>query len=518
MLFNKDLYNKYIDDYSQVLEAYKTDKNINFKKVSAFLGIYEEKSGSTYMIRHRTGAGIVSIDELKLLVELAKKYAGGRIHFTTRQCIQLHRIKLEDTLKVIAGLVEAGQTTLGAGGNAARNVSCSPLSGVSRDEVFDVTPFAEIVNEELVKNDEYLFLPRKYKISFSNSSKDTGNASFGDLGFIAVKKNKKIGFKVYAGGGLGPSPRIGLKIEDIIDPGDILYYVKGMRIFFEKEGDRENRARARIRHIVTRLGEEEFINRFRQTVENLKVAENLKIFVDSSISPRKREKTDSKGQLFYQKENGKCSFFIHPPKGIIKAEEIGAVIRFMEELSYKTDLRLSSNQGIFIRNLNEKDAFILRELVKDFNGEYPVLNSISCIGSKYCKPGVVNSQDLLDAVLEHFEGVDEVVKANAPKIYISGCPSSCGQHYVHPIGFLGKVKKIDDVKKTYFRIFLGGRLKEDSSRIGVEQGELEFTRIPVFLERLTLLKIESGIEDISEFIDIYLERLKDMIKAENNVE
>lgn len=517
MVFNKELYDKYINDYSQVLQEYKSDKSVNFKKASAFLGIYEEKSGNTYMIRHRTGAGIVSIEELKKLVDVAVRYAEGRIHFTTRQCIQLHRIKLDDTIKVIEGLVADGQTTLGAGGNAARNVSCSPLSGVSRDEVFDVTPYAEIVNEELVKNDDYLFLPRKYKISFSNSSKDTGNATFGDLGFIAVKNNKKIGFKVYAGGGLGPSPRIGLKIEDFIDPSDILYYVKGMRIFFETEGDWENRARARIRHIVTRLGEEEFINRFRLTVDKLKAIENLKIDFESNTSPRKREKIDSKGQLFYQKEKGKCALFVHPPKGIIEAEDIGAVIRFMEDLSYKTDLRLSSNQGIFIRNLNEKDAILLRDKVKNFNGEYPVFNSISCIGSKYCKPGVVNSQDLLDAVLEHLKGVEEVVKANAPKIYISGCPSSCGQHYVHPIGFLGKVKKIDDVKKTYFRIFLGGRLKEDSSKIGVEKGELEFTRIPVFLERLTIMKIESGIKDINEFIDTYLERLAEMINEENHV-
>lgn len=518
MLYNKELYNKYIKDYCKVLEEYKSDRSVNFKKASAFLGIYEEKSGSTYMIRLRTCAGIVSMNELKKLSELAVKYAEGRLHFTTRQCIQLHKIELENTIKVIEGLIDIGMTTLGSGGNAARNVSCSPLSGVSRDEIFDVTPFAESVNEELVKNEDYLFLPRKYKISFSNSSKDTGNATFADLGFIAVKKNKKLGFKVYAGGGLGPSPRIALKIENFIEPKDIIYYVRGMRIFFEKEGDRENRARARIRHIVTRLGEEEFIKRYRNTIVELKKSEDLKINVEISSESRLKEKKDKREQIHYQKEKGKSSLFIHPPKGIIEVRDIRKILNFLERLPYQVDMRLSSNQGIFIRNLDEKDAGVLRKLVSYFNGEYPIFNTITCIGSKYCKPGVVNSQDLLDSILAHFKDAQKVVKENAPKVYISGCPSSCGQHYISPIGFLGKQKKIDDVKKTYFRIFLGGRLSENYSQIGKEYGEMEYSRIPHFLERLTLLKIESGIKDINKFIDTYSSQLENMIFEENHVE
>ncbi|KAF0091682.1 MAG: nirA [Fusobacteria bacterium] len=518
MLYNKELYNKFIKDYCQVLEEYKFDKSVNFKKASAFLGIYEEKSGSTYMIRPRIGAGVVSINELKKLSDLAEKYAQGRLHFTTRQCIQLHRIELENTIKVIEGLIDIGLTTLGAGGNAARNVSCSPLSGVARDEIFDVTSFAELVNEELVKNEDYLFLPRKYKISFSNSSKDTGNATFADLGFIAVKKNKSLGFKVYAGGGLGPSPRIALKIEDFIEPEDIMYYVRGMKIFFEKEGDRENRARARIRHIITRLGEEEFIKRYRQTVDELKKSEDLKINIKINPESRSKGKTDKKEQIHFQKEKGKCSLFIHPPKGIIETGDVRKILNFLESLPYQLDMRLSSNQGIFIRNLDEKDAGILRRMVRYINGEYPVFNSIACIGSKYCKPGVVNSQDLLESILEHFKKVEKAVKENAPKVYISGCPSSCGQHYISPIGFLGKQKKINDVKKTYFRIFLGGRLSEDSSQIGKEYGEMEYTGISYFLERLTLLKIESGIKDINEFIDTYSSQLENMIVEENHVE
>ena len=71
--------------------------------------------------------------------------------------------------------------TRGGGGNFLRNVSLSVLSGVEKNEVFDVTDFALEVGKYLMNQITEYKLPRKLKIAFSSSDKDEANATLNDL-------------------------------------------------------------------------------------------------------------------------------------------------------------------------------------------------------------------------------------------------------------------------------------------------------------------------------------------------
>ena len=113
-------------------------------------------------------------------------------------------------------------------------------------------------------------LPRKYRIAFSGCSADCAFASVADLGFFAHTNNGRKGFAVYSGGGLGPNPQVGIKIEDFIRDDEIFEVAEAVKRLFDEHGDRSNRHRARLRYVVARLGPEEFPNLYKATRTELR--------------------------------------------------------------------------------------------------------------------------------------------------------------------------------------------------------------------------------------------------------
>ncbi|WP_243156219.1 nitrite/sulfite reductase [Clostridium sp. C2-6-12] len=261
---------KSVEEFKNNLQLFNDGKIEDFKSFTSIMGIYKERLTETYMVRARIPGGCTTLEQLKEINEIAKKYEGIQIRFTTRQDIQFHSVKIEDLGEILDDLIKAGLTTKAAGGDGVRNVACSPLSGVAVDEVFDVTPYMKAVANYMLEDPKNLKLPRKYKIAFSNSLEDTVNATITDIGFIAKIVNGKRGFEVYGAGGLGGGPRVGIKLEDFIDHKDPLYYIQAMKQIFEREGDRENRHKARLRFVLQRLGEEAFREMFKAELDKVR--------------------------------------------------------------------------------------------------------------------------------------------------------------------------------------------------------------------------------------------------------
>ena len=157
---------------------------IAFRGYRVPMGIYEQRTSGDFMTRIRIGAGLVSPAQLQRIAELSNTYGSGLVHVTTRQDIQIHDIKIEDTPNVLEGLMEAGLSSRGGGGNTVRNVSACARSGVCPDEVFDVAPYAIATAEYLIADKSSFNLPRKYKIVFSGCQSDCAFASVADLGFF----------------------------------------------------------------------------------------------------------------------------------------------------------------------------------------------------------------------------------------------------------------------------------------------------------------------------------------------
>jgi sulfite reductase beta subunit-like hemoprotein len=176
---------------------------------------------------------------------------------TTRQDIEIHDITAEQAIEIQGRLEEAGLSTLGAGGDSLRNITICPCSGVVSGSV-DLYEFALSIRDELESIEEIYRLPRKFKISFSCSMEGHAQPWINDLGFSAAYREEQFGFQVVAGGSLGARPGTGMVIFDWLSVYEILPFIVGtLRVFYEN-GDRENRSRARLRHVRERLGDELF--------------------------------------------------------------------------------------------------------------------------------------------------------------------------------------------------------------------------------------------------------------------
>lgn len=474
---------------------------MDFKHASGGMGVYAERSRNTFMIRFRTPSGVVSIDEMKWFVDKAEANNLDKIHFTTRQAIQFHGLSIDPLCDLMKEALDNNIYTRGAGGNFPRNVAISPLSGVERDEAFDVTSYALLVNRYFMQRIREYKLPRKLKVSFSNGDKDAAHCSMTDLGFLAVNEDGRKAFKVYIGGGLGQNPQVGVALDEQCAPSEVLFYVEAMVRLFIAEGDYNNRAKARIRYILERMGEEEFKNCFIKHLEEVKKCEDLTVSIANVECFKEGIKTDiTDSRLTEQKQEGLYSVYFHPVGGQAEVEDLRNilnVINVMEDI----ELRLTMTEGIYIRNLNGKEAEEVLKVTAGCGGETRLAQSVSCIGVPVCQIGLGSSQTMLADILSYFEekGYSKDV---LPSVHISGCGNSCAFHQGALIGLTGKKKKFNDVLEDAFELHINGTFGEGNTKLAKVYGVLLAREIPQFMYELAL-NIEAKNVDFEEYVAKY---------------
>ena len=162
-----------------------------FKAFRLARGVYGQRQQGVQMFRLKLPFGKITSDQLETIANLSEKYTNGNLHFTTRQNIQLHYVKLEDTPEMWEALERVGVTTREACGNTVRNVTASPFAGIDPNEPFDVAPHSQAVFEYFLRNPICQDMGRKFKIAFSSSEEDSAFTFIHDLGFIPRIRRKK---------------------------------------------------------------------------------------------------------------------------------------------------------------------------------------------------------------------------------------------------------------------------------------------------------------------------------------
>ncbi|MBM7871428.1 sulfite reductase (ferredoxin) [Clostridium pascui] len=514
-----------IEEFKNNVQQFKEGKIEAFKSFGSKMGIYGERGTGTFMVRPRIPGGVITLEQFKAISEITKKYPGIIIRITTRQDIQLHSVKLDDLGNVLEDLIKAGLTTKGAGGDGVRNVACSPLSGVAKNEIFDVSQYVEKVTNHLMSEPGAMNLPRKLKIAFSNTDEDTANATIADLGFIAKIVDGMKGFEVYSGGGLGGSARTALKLEDFIEDTEVLYYAQAVKEIFEKEGDRTNRHKARLRFVVNRLGEEEYIELFKNQLDKIRSERQLSLNLNS-----KEEKTvsysnsnlniDKKYEriVFPQKREGYYSVYIHPENGSIDTDELDRLLDFIESIDYSVSIRLTLTQGFFVRDLKEEELKKLISIASKLISTEKLYNSVACVGPIICNFGLCNSQGLLADIKKTFRNSDSNLQEELPIIHISGCLNSCGQHQIGEIGFTGRAKRTEDGFIPAYAVSFGGKVGPGVVKLGEAYGDIPAKKISKFLLDLAALKNDSGYKEFDEFVKAEDASIKELVLKYSTLE
>ncbi|MGB2863541.1 MAG: sulfurtransferase TusA family protein, partial [Sedimentisphaerales bacterium] len=429
------------------------------------MGVYEQRTAGKFMVRIRIGAGLVLPAQLERIAQLSKTYGNGITHVTTRQDIQIHEVNIEDTPDVLEGLLEAGLSPRGGGGNTVRNVTACPEAGVCPDEQFDVAPYSIATAEYLLQDRSSFNLPRKYKIVFSGCSTDCAFASVADLGFFAHIKDGVKGFSVYAAGGLVSNPGVAVKVEDFIKAEDIFVVAEAIKRLFDKHGDRANKHKARLRYVLARVGAEEFTKLYKQERDTLDV-EGLPY-----EAPQIRD-------IAYPAAAGSVTVRLWLKNGDIPADDLGKVGRIAAKYGQGL-VRTTQLQDILITGVAKQDVdkinSELKELSIDVFGGGPKI--VACTGAATCKLGLCLSRGLADAIS------DRLGQTNDPDavIRISGCPNSCANHYIASVGFQGKARRVNGRLIPCYDVLTDAKTVEGQAHLAERVGTVPAKRIPDLL-------------------------------------
>src|SRR3954470_16409866 len=230
-------------------------------------GVYGQRQAERQMVRVKLPMGGINPDQVDAFATVIEKYVPlNKGHITTRQNIQMHHVPLPDAAQLIRELGDAGLSSREGCGNTVRNVTGDPWAGVTDGELFDITPYAAAYVRYFVRHPTTQLMPRKIKTAFTATDEDVALTGIHDIGFIPRERGGVRGVEVRFGGGTSIMPRIAPTLYEFVEleNGDYLKVSEAVfRIFDRQEWLRVNRARARIKVLIDKIG----IDAFRQQVE-----------------------------------------------------------------------------------------------------------------------------------------------------------------------------------------------------------------------------------------------------------
>lgn len=483
-------------------------------------GCYEQRKTGTFMLRVRCPGGAVTPRQLRMIAAISKKYGRDSIHVTTRQEFQIHDLRLEDVIPAMRQLLTVGLATRGGGGNTVRNIIVSSNAGISADEVFDPSPFAFALTSRLISEPDSWTLPRKFKIAFSNSAKDSAAAQFNDLGFIATIQDGQSGFRVYVAGGMGAKPEIGHLLHEFIPADDVYLVAAAVKRVFAKHGNRTDKNAARLRFLWREKGEgrfrelydEELGNLREQLITPLKLQASATFTLPVGVQPIKDTsvafETWKRRYVTKQSQSERCSVLLPLFLGDLRCDDALVLATFLERFGDDT-LRATSGQNLRLRNIPEEYLGNVYRLLEDITelASAPALlaNTISCAGAGTCRLGICLSKGAARAINDKLMvaslNLDQI---SGFKIHISGCPNTCGQHMIADLGFYGKVGRSGDRILPAYGVVAGSIVGcESKPRFAQALGQISARGLPQFVEQLLKIWIEkrSRFTSFAQYID-----------------
>lgn len=513
-------------DWSRIEEAENFAKTVklfrqgkydeeSFRRFRLQHGAYGTRMTNDYaMVRIKLPAGEVYPNQLERIAQLSEAYSIGSAHISTRENVQLHWVILEDVSEILRSLSEVGLTSREACGNAVRNVMCSPVSGVCKDEIFDATPYALATARFFLRNPLNQNLPRKFKFNFTCCEKH-GMIRMVDVGLLPqiqeVDGKPHRGFKIFLGGGLGNKSYVGHQLEDFTPEEDLLYTSIAVIRIFDRLGDRKNLARNRMRYLVNDMGWDNFKSLVLKERAIVRATQSVITQLDVDITPnqirrpiRISEETPEKipdgyarwlkTNVFKQKQSGYNSVFLTLEAGDVTANQLRAIADISRSYSAEGMARTGFTQNIILRYVHDDDLVAVYSRLLSVglakSGGLTMAAPIGCSGTTSCNLALTNSHRLAKEIQRKFLELklDEDDDLRDSSIKISGCPNSCGQHGIATIGLYGGGGRVGKDMYPLYQMSLGGR-SDGQTMLGITCLRIPAKRIiPVILKIIEVFK------------------------------
>jgi sulfite reductase (NADPH) hemoprotein beta-component len=461
-----------------------------FRPLRLMNGLYLQLHA--YMLRINVPYGTLASRQMRKFAYIARNYDKNFGHFTTRQNLQFHWIKLEQVPDILQHLADVEVTGIQSSGNCVRNITADQYAGRAKDELEDPRVYCELLRQYSFLHPEFSYLPRKFKIAVTGSPNDRAAVAVHDIG-LRMHRNEegRVGFEVLVGGGLGRTPYIAQTIRKWLAPEDLLAYVESILRIYNMQGRRDNIHKARIKIIVNQMG----IDKYRELVDKdfeftkngaLKVPDEEVARINAYFAPPQYEnladETASlakirsgdrafdrwmRGNVVEHKVPGYAIVNISlkaPGKtpGDITADKMDAVADLADRYSFG-EIRVTHRQNLVLVDVKQSELYELWHKLAALELATPNLglltDIICCPGLDFCALANARSIPIAQDISHAFTDLDELQKIGQFTINISGCMNACGHHHVGHIGILG----VDKRGEEFFQLTLGGSSDQHAS-------------------------------------------------------
>ena len=506
-------------------------------------GVYPQRQGdSVHMLRVKIPQGVASADQLRAFADVARRWSRGYGHVTTRQDLQLHFVRQEHLAPALRRLSEAGVTTVGACGNAVRNVVACHHAGVAPDEAFDVTPYAEAVSRWFLHHPRALLLPRKFKIAFEGCAEDHVTLPIHDIGFRARVRSEAgrtvRGFSVTVAGGTATLCAAGAPLIDFLPAGEALALAEAIVRVFDARGDRANRKRNRLKFLVRQLG----LDAFRALLDGERAriaregaprlpfdpdrppveappahprppaptAEAIAARVTGALlgGPGEPPRIDAtvrpapgalegfrRTNVRRQRQEAFSSVLVSLPQGDVSAEQLEALAALA--LSYGDGTVRFTNRGhATLRWIHDDEVGALHArlsaagLARDGAGS--AADVVACPGADSCRLAVTRTRGIARVIEDEVRSaLGAAALSTALPVHVSGCPNGCSQHHVAAIGLQGSVRRLGTRVVPQYFVLVGGGAAGGSVGFGQLAARIPAGRVPAAVRALVALYLEA---------------------------
>jgi sulfite reductase (NADPH) hemoprotein beta-component len=482
-----------------------------FKPLRLQNGVYLQMH--SYMLRIAIPYGQLSPRQMRQLARIARDFDKGYGHFTTRQNIQFHWIALKDVPEVLGLLADVEMHAIQTSGNCIRNTTSDHFAGAAQDEIKDPRPWCEIIRQWSTFHPEFAFLPRKFKIAVTAAETDRAAIRVHDIGLHMRQRGDTVGFEVHVGGGQGRTPVIASLVNEFVPEDRLLDYLEAIMRVYNLHGRRDNKYKARIKILVTELGEDEFTRQVEAEFASQKPHEKIDLpreeidrihaYFARPDFPAKPEGSDAfeaakasdagfarwvKNNLHPHVSPGYTSVTISlKPVGGTTGDATAAQMETVADLAETYgfgDVRVTHTQNLILPHVALDDlpaiyaALVAAGIATPNEGL--ITDMVVCPGLDFCTLANARSIPVGQAVQQVFADPDYQEDIGRLHLNISGCINACGHHHIGHIGILGVDKKGEE----FYQISFGGRADEKAAIGDITGPGLKSEEVPGALKRV----------------------------------
>jgi sulfite reductase (ferredoxin) len=478
----------------------------------------EGKCTPYFMVRIRIPNGLLTSHQLRTIADLSSDLGNGVADITVRQNVQLHWVRIESVPELLDRLRSIGLSTTGACGDVPRNITGCPLAGVHAHELADITPLVQALEKELAGNSDFYNLPRKFKISITACPDWCSYPEINDISLIATSRPRslartafpcgplpvaqgesasatafshatthdsiatsEIGFSLRVAGGLSTQPHLAVPLNAFIHWDQVVPVVRAItELFRESDALRHSRDKARMKYLFLEFG---------WTTESFLAALEAKLGyqLDSAerLDPPAQVHRDHLG-VIPQKQPGLYSIGATVTRGRITPTQLKLAADLVERYG-DGHARNTPMQNLLLVNIPEAHV---TAVVNELNAAgLPIESSaflrgtVACTGSEFCKLALTETKSfarwLTEQLEERFPNYQEQLR-----LHITGCPNSCGQHWIADIGIEGKKLKSNGKMVDAYYFCVGGSVGQFASIARPVGYRCPATEVPNAITRL----------------------------------